>query len=68
MYTFYNDPTAEYLGYKKVLKMLLERYYWPEIAKDIGQYIHTCYQCQMKKPMQQINKLCPISPSRLFDR
>src|SRR6266540_2935225 len=68
MYTFHNDPTAGYLEYKKVLQKLLERYYWPGMAKDINQYIAACYQCQMKKPMQKINELHPILPSRLFDR
>ncbi len=27
MYTFYNDPTARHLGYKKILQKLSERYY-----------------------------------------
>src|SRR6266540_1719465 len=68
MYTFHNDPTARHLGYKKVLQKLSERYYWPGMAKDVNQYIAACYQCQMKKPMQKINELHPISPSRLFNR
>ena len=67
MYIFHNDPTARYLGYKKVLQKLSERYYWPGMAKDMNQYIAACYQCQMKKPMQKINELHPILPSRLFD-
>src|SRR6266498_2812333 len=68
MYTFHNDPTARHLGYKKVLQKLLERYYWSGMAKDVKQYIAACYQCQMKKLMQKINELHPISPSRLFNR
>ncbi len=68
MYTFHNDPTAGHLGYKKVSQKLSERYYWPSMAKDVNQYIAACYQCQMKKPMQRINELHPIPPSRLFNR
>src|SRR6266496_4796285 len=68
MYTFHNDPTAGHLGYKKVLQKLSKRYYWFSMAKDVNQYIAACYQCQMKKPMQKINELHLISPSRLFDR
>src|SRR6266498_2553711 len=45
IYTFHNDFTAGYLGYKKVLQKLSERYYWPSMAKDKNQYITTCYQC-----------------------
>src|SRR6266508_1124527 len=68
MYTFHNNPTAGHLGYKKVLQKLSERYYWPDMAKDVNQYIAACYQCQMKKPMQKINELHIILPSRLFNR
>ncbi len=67
MYTFHNDPTAGHLGDRKVLQKLSERYYWPGMVKDVNQYIAACYQCQMKKPMQKINELHPIPPSRLFD-
>ena len=38
------------------------------MAKDVNQYIAAYYQYQMKKPMQKINELHPIPPSRLFDR
>ena len=38
------------------------------MAKDVNRYIAACYQCQMKKLMQKINELHPISPSRLFDQ
>ncbi len=68
IYTFHNDSIAGHLGYKKVLQKLLERYYQPGIAKDVDQYIQACYECQMKKLMQRINKLYPIPPSKLFDR
>ena len=44
IYTFYNDSTAGYLGYKKVLQKLSERYYWLGMAKDVNQYIAVCYQ------------------------
>ncbi len=43
MYTFHNDLTAEHLGYKKVLQKLSERYYWPDMAKNVKQYIAACY-------------------------
>ena len=68
MYTFYNDLTAGYLDYKKVLQKLSERYYWPSMTKDVNQYIVAYYQCQIKKLMQKINELHLIPPSKLFDR
>src|SRR6266498_4822765 len=49
MYIFHNDPIAGHLGYKKVLQKLSERYYWPDMAKDVNQYIAAYYQCQIKK-------------------
>ncbi len=38
------------------------------MVKDVNQYIAAYYQCQMKKPIQKINELHPIPPSRLFDQ
>ncbi len=67
IYTFYNDLTVGHLGYKKVLQKLLERYYWPNMTKNMNQYIAVYYQCQMKKLMQKINELYLIPPSRFFD-
>src|SRR6266542_4001133 len=68
IYTYHNNPTAGHLGYKRVLQKLIKRYYWLRMAKDVDQYIQACYQCQMKKLMQRINKLHLISPSRLFNQ
>ncbi len=36
MYTFYNDPTVEHLGYKKILQKLSKRYYWLSMVKDVN--------------------------------
>ncbi len=44
LYTFHNNLTAGYLGYKKILQKLSERYYWPGMVKDVNQYITVCYQ------------------------
>ena len=38
------------------------------MTKDVKQYIQLCYQCQIKQPIQKINELHPIPPSRIFDQ
>ena len=68
IYTFHNDLTAGHLGVKRILQKLSERYYWPDMAKDVNQYIAAYYQCQMKKLMQKINELHSIPPSGIFDQ
>ncbi len=43
MYTFYNDPTSEYIGYKKILQKLMKKYYWSGIIKNMNHYIQAYY-------------------------
>ncbi len=68
LYTFHNDPTAGHVSAKKMLEKLRSRYFWPNMTKDVEQYVQSCYQCQMKQPIRKINELHPIPPSRIFDR
>ena len=51
MYSYHNNLTARYLGYKKILQKFTERYYWLRIVEDVNQYIQACYQYQIKKPI-----------------
>src|SRR6266508_3114202 len=68
LYTYHNDPTAGHVSAKKMLEKLRSRYFWPNMTKDVEQYVQSCYQCQMKQPIRKINELHPIPPSRIFDR
>src|SRR6266540_5196667 len=68
LYTFHNDLTVGHISAKKMLEKLRPRYFWPNMTKDVEQYVQSYYQCQMKQPIQKINELHPISPSRIFDR
>jgi hypothetical protein len=35
-------------GFFPVRQMLLERFWWPNLAQDIRWFIKTCYQCQIR--------------------
>ncbi len=68
LYTFHNDLTTGHIFTKKMLEKLRPWYFWPNMTKNVKQYVQSCYQCQMKQPIQKINELYPIPPSRIFDR
>src|SRR5579862_3420833 len=46
LYLLHNHPTGAHLGVDKVFGKLCDQYYWPQMFKDVKQYIRTCDQCQ----------------------
>ena len=46
IYLIHDDPTGEHLGINITMSKLRERYFWPNMQKDVEFYIKSCYQCQ----------------------
>jgi hypothetical protein len=42
---YYNNALAGYFSEKKILDLLLRKYYWPSITADVINYISTCDLC-----------------------
>jgi hypothetical protein len=43
---YYDNALAGHFSEKKILDLLLCKYYWPSINVDIVNYISTCDLCQ----------------------
>ncbi len=44
-----------HLGVKKTYKLLLKRFFWPKLKRDISKYIKSCQTCQLTgKPNQSL--------------
>jgi Integrase zinc binding domain len=42
----YNGIYKRHFGYKKTLKLIRRKYFWPEIIRDIKEYVTTYDICQ----------------------
>ena len=43
----HDDPLASHLGVAKTKSIILKRFFWPGIFKDIFQYVTSCEKCQL---------------------
>lgn len=46
----HDSPLASHLGAYKTTKRILQRYYWPGVAKEVAQYVKKCHVCLQSKP------------------
>jgi hypothetical protein len=46
LYNLHSSPLAGHFGLKKTIEKALERYYWPNMGKDIKEYVEACNGCQ----------------------
>ena len=45
MYLIHDDLTGGYLGINLIMLKLREKYFWPNMQKDVEFYIKSYYQC-----------------------
>lgn len=45
----HDDEFAGHFGRDKTETLLKRKYYWPELAKDVAEYVATCEICQKNK-------------------
>ena len=51
---FYDDPTMAHQNEGEVIRRIKERYFWPNLAKDVKEYVKTCYACQ-QSPIKKLD-------------
>lgn len=59
----HDDPTAAHLGYLKTLNRIKERYFWPQMAKSIREYVKSCDRCKAIK-YPNITLVAPMGRSK----
>ena len=68
MYLVHDDPTGGHLGMNITLAKIKEKYYWPNMTKDVKYYIKTCYQCQRRQKPSTHNEMHAIVAKAPFER
>lgn len=59
----HDPPTCGHLGIFKTLARIAERYYWPNMRKDVAKYIAQCQVCLKTKSVQR-----PVSGHMLSEQ
>ena len=54
----YHDDNG-HLGMERILGLLQERLFWPNIAADVHTHICTCDRCLRFKQPQEKSEMCP---------
>ncbi len=49
MFSFHDSPFAGYLGVKKTLSRIRNRYFWSNMNKEIKMYVGQCVICEKRK-------------------
>ena len=66
---FHNDKLAGHFGPLKTYQRIQERYYWPDMRKQIYDFVRTCDTCQRRgKPQKRPEPLHPLPVGQPFDR
>ena len=59
--TLHTAPTAGHQGIRPTLDLIGRHYYWPELKRDVTQWVTQCHSCQVNKtfPQKKAGKLKP---------
>ncbi|KAB5589419.1 Retrotransposable element Tf2 [Ceratobasidium theobromae] len=56
----HDHPLAGHQGQARTLEMISRQYWWPNMTKEVNQYVETCEQCQRSKGAKQHVALKPL--------
>ena len=45
----YNTPVGEHGGQWKTVELVTRNFWWPEVTKEVKQYVEGCDSCQRNK-------------------
>uniref|UniRef100_A0A7G3ANC8 RNA-directed DNA polymerase n=1 Tax=Lutzomyia longipalpis TaxID=7200 RepID=A0A7G3ANC8_LUTLO len=64
---FHDDPKAAHFGNLKTLKRIVQRYWWPGLARDVKMYVGQCEVCRKIKDVN-VNLTPPMGQPRIVKR
>ena len=66
---FHDDKLAGHFGPLKTYQRIHERYFWPDMRKQIYDFVQTCDTCQRRgRPTKRPEPLHPLPVGQPFDR
>ena len=60
----HDHPLAGHPGVKRTKDLILVKYYWPTLRKDIEKYVAGCDKCQKNKSISKASKT-PLQPNEI---
>src|SRR6185295_48337 len=68
LYNYHSSPLGGHFGIKKTIENIKERYYWPNMAEDVKQYIESCDVCQRTGKPNKDQTVIPIKVTGPFNQ
>ena len=50
MKTLHENQLSGHMGQNKTLKKIQERFFWPNMASEVNEFVKSCPKCQIRKP------------------
>jgi hypothetical protein len=66
LYIMLKDPTSAYFSTDTMFNKIKERYYWPQMYKNIREYVRSCDMCQRRGKSKSNQLLHPNSVHEPF--
>ena len=60
----HDHPLAGHPGVKRTKDLILVKYYWPTLRKDVEKYVAGCDKCQKNKSISKASKT-PLQPNEI---
>jgi hypothetical protein len=68
LYNYHSSPLSGHFGIKKTIERIMEKYYWPEMGKDIKTYVESCDVCQRTGKPSKNQMIIPIKVTGPFEQ
>jgi len=65
--SIHDSALTGHLGLRKTLSILRRQFYWPQLTRDVSDYVKTCPVCQMAKPRSPNRRVGALNPIQ-YDR